>query len=294
MSTAETYRETLEILARGEEIKVVEALKERASALLVSFEAAMIALGEDPNSRELQVIQKHIATQDLSAEELLAVAFPVVEYGSARAVRALSKLLSLLTERVLGRSDRINEQPLPDVVIGELWFALATYAIARDNVEAIIALGGAPITRRHGAAKAGSFGTDSDLRYQPAFGGNASMTLQHYREWLAERAFLREVQLFEPAAEPGPFFECDFFFALYAAVRERALFSNGISTDTAWRAAARFRSPDSERLLAFFGLSPEGFEERLEAAYQEVRRLSRTNNLDLRMLPTKMFGNDLS
>lgn len=259
---ADLKAEILAELGRGDEVAVAERLKAAAVALASVVDRVDEAV---PEGRE-RLTQVLAATSD-GGEALLAVAFPVLEYGRDRSLEALAPALrhvALATSA--GGTDRAATRVAATVALGRLAWALAAFALNCDRPEDLVAASRAQVAVPFSNGEIEPVISLQALRYPDALGGDAGNAFADYHDWLAGLPLLAEYPLFVAEFDIA-FEEGDLVLAMMLGRLRGRVYARGRVRRSAQRFAAR--AADGAQRAGLEALFPgDGtLEERLDAAY---------------------------
>ena len=214
-----------------------------------------------------------LAQQDAANERFLAVALPLMEYGSTVAADAVARSMRAFSERSIADYWLINTNWIGSVVIGRLGWALASYSLDCARFGRFVRISTISLTRNIGVPSVVNLGVDTLLRYQPSFGTFSTQTLGHYRDWIASLPLTgSRLYLFAPGSPSGPFSEADLILAMLATMaNRRALNTVGLHREVVQRFAARLGVHDQRALMTrLFGVDDANLNATLEDLYQAL------------------------
>jgi len=224
------------------------------------------------------------------AEELIAAALPLIEYGDAGEHAAIAQALQHVVDRGIthergGRIARMSS------VVAVAWFvwAIATYALTARRIDTVVALASVGTLTRDDEQPMLPIVDDRSYRYPEALGGNAGYSYRSYCEWLGARQVVAERLLYLAPALEETFGEADLLLALRMQARSRGhTYSGGMRTSIVRRLALRFRDPRQRRhLIDLFGVEDGQLDEYVDGAYVKLEHERDLMALDL---PTRMLG----
>jgi len=189
VSAIDTYDEVLEQLGRGDPIAAREQLKEKAVRFAQALED-QILVEPERGTTDVEQRDAFLAAVTQSAEELLAAALPLVEYGDSNDHAAIAQALQHVVDRGLSeeRGGRIARASAVVAVARVVW-ALATYALTTRRIDALVALASVGTLRRYEGQPMLPIVDDRSYRYPDALGGNAGESYRDYHDWLGASGF---------------------------------------------------------------------------------------------------------
>jgi hypothetical protein len=292
VSAIQRYEEALLSLGRGDEVGVAEMLKQEAvaNAELVEKEIPETPSGE-PGSTEEQV-QALLAIHDEANERFIALGFAVIEHGSERLLSILTRSLAHVIIRTAPTGSSAAVRPaIAAVVGGRLLWALGTYALGCDRLEALVALGRITVRVPHNVNESMSVFGQSEFRYPQALGGNAGRSYEHYLSWLRERRLVQDRLPMFAAVLEEVFAETDLLLALcMIGYLNRRTYSGGVARGTIHRLAHRFSdSAQRPALAALFESRDSELNNRVDECYRQHLEYDR-NRLWRDDLPETFFS----
>lgn len=269
MNAVELNRAVLERLGSRDEIYAAEMLKDEAVAV-----AAAIAEGPPPaglavNPERLQALVK---ATDAPSERMLAVLFPVLEYGGPEAIEVIPRSL-LHVARPTGAAGAEHHFPSwAHIVVGRLVWSIATYALHCGRLKGLAAAWRAVPTPQYEGDKGLPLLADTTLRHPDALGTDAGAAYIDYQTWLAGRELMNRYALLIAEVD-DVFAEADFLLAMRTAVtRDRDVYSVGFTPMTVARFRGRLDSSSQRAELAsLFGVTPGNLDETLARAYAHLK-----------------------
>jgi hypothetical protein len=285
MTAAELNAEVLERLGARDEVQPLEALKRTAVEC-----ASVIAAGDEEAAQASDAaagLDAVLSASDEPNERLLAILFPIVEYGGSAALPAIPRsLLHIARETSMLRLEQTTSRRGGVVVVGRLIWASSAYALHCDRPHAIAA------ARRASGRSPFENGfirilSSHHLRYPEALDGSARSSYAHYRDWLAGRELVREGYPMFNADVHGLVAEADLLLALCMASERNGVYSEGLERDTVERLRGRFLDATQRRELAeLFGVEESELEATAEGLYAKLRR----NEQRLESPPARLFA----
>jgi len=263
-------------LGRGDEVAVDERrergrrrLEPLGDGHLVAAAELATLVDELPDESRLTdegVARVLDATSD-AAEALLAVAFPVLEYGRGAAVDALPRALRHVA---LATSAARAEQTAPRIaavaVVGRLVWALAAFALHCDRPQALVAVARARVTVPFTDGDVTPVMALTPLRYPDALGRDAGNSFRDYHDWLRGLALLDRYPLFRDEFDVA-FREGDLVIAMYAGRFRTRVYATGRERDAVRRFAARVDVAAQRQGVDALFYGDGELKARLEAAY---------------------------
>lgn len=289
MSAIDTYDEVLEQLGRGDPIAAREQLKEKAVRFAQALED-QILVEPERGTTDVEQRDAFLAAVTQSAEELLAAALPLVEYGDSNDHAAIAQALQHVVDRGLSeeRGGRIARASAVVAVARVVW-ALATYALTTRRIDALVALASVGTLRRYEGQPMLPIVDDRSYRYPDALGGNAGESYRDYHDWLGASELVGERLSYLAATLDGTFGETDLLLALRMQVGHPGrTYSDGMRNGVVRRLALRFRDARQRaHLIHFFGVDDGQLDEHVDAAYVQ---LEYDRNFMAPSLPVRMLG----
>lgn len=288
MSAIDIYDEALAQLDRGERIGVREEVKRRAVAFAEALNEQLVAEPEAGATPE-QHRDSLLAVVTEPAEELLAAALPLAEYGDAddhaTIARAVQHVVDCgIADERGGRIARISAV----VAVGRVVWAIATYALSARRIDALVTLAGVGTVPRHNEGSTLSLIEDRSYRYPEALGGSAGDSYRDYYNWLVARELVANRLPYLATALDTTFGEADLLLALRMQARfPGRTYSGGMRDSVVRRLAVRFRDVGQRRhLIDFFGVADGQLDATVDGAYV---RLEYDRNLIAPGLPARML-----
>jgi len=162
MSAIDLHAQALEYLGQRDSVQVCELLKHQTLQTLGRLN--MTIDGYEGGTGRDTVIDTLI---ELGAddERWLAVALPLIEYGSPNDQRTVARMLSITAERTIAREDAGNGSLIADWSLGRRAWAAAAYALATDRIDGFAALSCTPIPRWAGETEVSPLAQSQRLRH---------------------------------------------------------------------------------------------------------------------------------
>jgi len=290
MSAVPVYDEALERLGRGDRVAALEELKRRAVSLAQRLEQQLGAEQEDAATDE-ERRDAFLEAASEPAEELIAAAIPLIEYGGADDHAAVAQALQHVVDRVAAAEGAPQISQISAVVVlGRIVWSLATYTLSCRRLDALVALASVgTLPRYYDERPVLPVIDDRSYRYPAALGGNAGHSYRNYQEWLATRELVRERLAYLAVALELTFGEADLLLALRMHGQNRGrTYSGGMRNNIVRRLALRFRDRRQRQYLAeFFGVHDAALDELVDGAYVA---LEHDRDLMAPDLPARMLG----
>ena len=272
----DSYQETVERLARGEEIMVLDHLAhaaERQRLLLDRRAEAFRAAG----SPTVESVDPLLSGDD--DDELIGTAFALATYGRKPAMRRLAAALTHIGQASIhGGGGYVAHLEAGTAVVGRLLWALTAQGLAVGNPAVLSLATEAKLPTPRGEP-AVVMAADRRLRYAAACTGDAAETFQHYRDWLGGLDLVGRASPYLAYACETFMLEADFVFALAAAeTRFGRTYAEGLRDEVMLSRFAARLQPWSSAFCAFIGIAETGLIDEV------VRRA------DLLMGPRDPFG----
>lgn len=270
MSALELHADVLTRLGGGDEVYVAEELKDRAAALTAVVASENEVSGDTSEERLKSLLVK----TDAPAEELLAVLFPIVEYGSAASIAVIPRaLVHVARSTSLARLQSGFRAAVGTLVIGRVVWAMTAHALQCNRLDAVAAAWRAVSEPRSGDEPAPPLLADPSIRHPDAYDRDARRGYESHRSWLAERELIRSRYPLLADELDDAFAEADFLLALRAeAVHSYGVYSHGFTRSTVARFRARLRDAEGRRgLSAVFSVALDELDATLSSAYASVR-----------------------
>lgn len=263
--SADAHAEVLAELGQGDEIAVAERLKREA----VDLAALLRDLpGDDRALTDERVVELLDGTNERT-EAVLAIAFPVAEYGRETALAALPPALRHIAAATAAvRTDQTQRAIAAVPVVGRLVWATTAFALSCDRLDSLVALARARVQVPF-SDEVQPVVALTALRYPDALGGNAGNAFRNYDEWLHGRSLLERYPLFEGDLDAA-LLEADLLLAMESGRFRQRIYARGHTRDTVRRLRARVSDPAQRAALDALFPGPQTLEERLEAAYAAV------------------------
>lgn len=284
MSASELNEEVLGQLAAGNVVGPQESAKKRVATLV-----ALIDEPYDGGRTQDDLREEMLERWDVLCVELLAVLFPVVEYGDDRALSVLSRCMRRIADATtVASEERGWNRQCGVVALGRLIWATTAYSLHCRRLQALAELARVSVHAPFGDHRVEPLIALRELRYPVALGQNAGNSYANYREWLLTLGFVTErYELFARELAEN-FDEADLALAMRAALEGRRTYCACLDTKTARRFADHAQDPQCRPgLAATFRTSEEDLNETLEGAFARVEtdqyRWDR---------PRTLFGND--
>ena len=286
MTAIDLHQELLEHLGRHDEVSASQLMKRETASSTDALTGAMTVL--DDGELTVERIDEQLVTLSSTNERLLAVAFPIVEYGSERLLFGVGRALTLLSEVSLGRAELANPGVLAELVIGRLGWSLSAYALFANRLDGLSAVMSAPINRAYEERSQPRFATDSRLRHSRRFQDRARETIDSYANWLIALELVQHLPLFEPGQRGGFFDEADLVLALALHGDRGRAFTNRLQPQAALRLGARLADERNRaHLSAALALPADSVVSTVDQWYQELRsNMQREMSFDL--LPERL------
>jgi hypothetical protein len=284
VSVAELNREVLGQLAAGDVVSPHESAKKRVATLV-----ALIEVPYDGARTPGDLREDMLARWCAPSIELLAVLFPVVEYGDERAISVLSRcMLRIASATSLMSEERGWNRQCGVIALGRLVWAVTAYSLHCRRLDALAELSRVSIRLRHGSRPVEPLIGMRELRYPDALDRNAGNSYANYREWLLALDLVSEqYPLFARELEES-FDEADLVLAIRAAVEGGRAYSAAVDSKTVRRFADHALDPLCRPGLATtFRTSEDALNDTLEGAFALVETdQSRWDR------PRSIFGGD--
>lgn len=284
MSAVELNEEVLGQLAAANVVGPQETAKKRV--------ATLVALIEEPydGSRTTNDLREEMLERwNKPCVELLAVFFPVVEYGDKRALNVLSRcMLRIAAATSLSSEERGWNRQCGVIALGRVIWAVTAYSLHCRRLEALAELSRVSVRSPRGARHVEPLIGLQGLRYPEALDGNAGTSYANYRDWLLGLDFVTErYELFASEREER-FDEADLVLAMRAALEGGRAYCAARDTKTARGLADHALDPLCRPGLAItFRTSEADLNETLETAFARVE--TDQHRWDR---PQSLFGND--
>lgn len=263
MSVSETNANALDSFARGDAVTVVEGAKTAAVLIGSAIEA------EDADGTQEERIARLLDRTSEPSEELLALLYPLVEYGDAQSLEVIPRLLLHIAERTSAtRQETESNRIGGTVVLARVIWAVVAYAIHCGRFAAVAEASRATVRVPFTNGKSEPLIGLQSLRYPDALAGNAGRSLEDYRDWLLERPLVAERYPLFASDVDSVIREADVLLALILARQGDHFYSMGLDTSTVRRLARRLRDRKHRAdLAAIFGVSEAELDDALERAY---------------------------
>lgn len=289
MTNVEIYDEAVAFLGSRNDVAVAEMLKREAhrnaSVLQQQIEA--------PEGKAAPIddqVGTFLAAHDDSNDRLLALSFAAIEYGSDGLLgmlkRAVGSIVALTTDMRAASALR----PLASVVVsGRLLWAMATYALFVERIDAIARLDSIIIRPLDEDKKGVPVFGRRELRYPRALHGDAGNSYEYYSTWLQGRTWINDRLPAFGESLPATFPEADLLLALrMISIVDRATYSRGAEPPRVRRLADRFRDPAQRPALAvMFAVQESELDRAVEAAYEQIEY---DRDADWDGIPPKFFA----
>jgi hypothetical protein len=224
-STVDAYAWTVERLARGEKILVLDRLPhaaERERLILDEAVEALIAKGRPTE----EGIADFLALDD--DPEFLGTVFAIASYGAGACVRALSTALSHIGNAAQrGGGGYVLHTEGATALVGRVLWGVTAQAIAGGNPAVLESTRAAALPFWRSEREVVPMAADPRLRYAAACEGDASATFAYYLRWLAGLDLVRSCSPYLAREVEGSLLEADFVLALMAAPLRERTFSRG-------------------------------------------------------------------
>jgi len=282
VSAAARNASALESLGRGDWVAVVEAAKTASLAI-----SAEIDVDDTEGTPEERIARLFDRTREPS-EELLALLYPLIEYGDTRSIEVIPRVLLHIAERTSAARQELEPNRIGGtVVLARLIWALVAYAIHCDRFDAVAEASRATIRVPFGSGEIEPLIGLQSLRYPDALAGNAGRSFEDYRTWLQELPLVAERYPLLASEIDEVFREADVVLAMLLGQRGGRIYSMGLDTATVRRLARRLKDrkhrPD---LAVIVGASEDELDETLERAYAALE----TDQNRWERPPPKLFG----
>jgi hypothetical protein len=264
----------LERLGAGDDVFAAEALKEAAADLATVLEGMESPTRPPADKQEVNAL---LGPSEDPAERMLAVLFPIVEYGGNASVASIPRALRHMARKTSLMADSPRLRVTGTLVLGRLIWALAAYAVSCGRLEGLAAAWGANADPRHEEELPAPLLAHPSLRHADVYGRSADKAYEDYRVWLSERSLLVKRYPLLLAELDVIFPEADVLLALLAAsATRRAVYSHGLTAETVNRFRARVAQPQQRSQLAtLFGVAENDLENILAEAYQRLETTPR-------------------
>lgn len=259
MSAVDLYREAQAQLASGDSVTPIESLKVSA----VSLRQRLEEVDEWPEGEET------LDPLGDGPEELLAVAWPLLEHGGESGALTVASAMRSLT-RDLGVVRQRPSEAANVLLVHHLLWASAAFCLANDRLRPLKHLSAIVVAKRHGG-EVEAF-ADSDLRHADAFGHEADATYAHGLKWLIELSLCEAIpHLSHDDDAEAAMGEAELIAALICAGPDQGqVYTAVIGTDGSpqRRLVSRVRDRSQAPIVAeIFGIAPDALVETLEERY---------------------------
>lgn len=284
MSAAALNEEVLKQLASGDIVSPQELAKKRVGTL--------VALVDEPydGGRTQEDLREEMLTRwDAPCVELLAILFPVIEYGDERALNVLARcMLRIASATSVVGDERGWNRDCGVIALGRLTWAVTAYSLHCRRLDALAQLSRVSVRAPFGNRRVETLIALRELRYPISLGQNAGNSYANYRDWLLALGFVPErYELFARERQES-FDEADLVLATRAALEGGRVYCVCLDTKTARRFADHALDPACRPGFATtFRTTEDDLNETLGRAFADVEtdqyRFDR---------PRSLFGND--
>jgi hypothetical protein len=267
VSVAELNEEVLGQLAAGDVVTPQESAKERVATLVALLDERYDGARTPEDLRE-----EMLARWDAPSAELLAVLFPIVEYGDERAISVLSRCMHRIASATsLMTEERGWNRQCGVVALGRLIWAVTAYSLHCRRLDALAELSRVSIRLQYGGRPVEPLIGTRELRYPDALNQSAGNSYANYRDWLLALGLVSErYPLFARELEES-FDEADLVLAIRAALEGGRAYSAAVDSKTVRRFADHALDPLCRPGLATtFRTSEDALNETLEGAFARV------------------------
>lgn len=280
MTATDRNKETLEALSRGDQIAVVEAVKQVAQAITEAIDAQVEETSPERVWDALSAL----------SEELLAVLFPVIEYGDERALEVIPRaLLHVGTQTSAALQETGTHRVGGSVALGRITWAVVAYAIHCGRFDAIADASRATVQVPFSNNETAPLIALTSLRYPDALGGNAGQSFETYRDWLRALPVVTERYPLFSAEFEDVFGEADLLLALLLTQQRGRVYSLGRTRRTVPRLARRFRDRKNRGdVSTLFAVPEDDLDQALERAYATLE----TDQNRWESPPATLFGHE--
>ncbi len=284
MSAAALNEEVLGQLAARNVVGPQESAKRRVATLV-----ALIDEPYDGGRTQDDLREEMLGRWDVPCIELLAILFPVVEYGDERALSVLSRcMLPVAHATPVASEERGWNRQCGVIALGRLIWAVTAYSLHCRRLDALAELSRVSIRAPFGDHRVEPLIALRELHYPMALGQNAGNSYADYRDWLLALGFVPErYELFARELAES-FDEADLALAMRGALEGGRIYCACLDIKTARRFADHALDPQCRPGLATtFRTTEADLNETLEGAFTRVEtdqyRWDR---------PRSLFGND--
>ena len=284
MSAEALNEEVLKQLAIGDMVRPQESAKKRVATFL-----ALVDETYDGARTPVDLRAEMLARWDAPCVELLAILFPVIEYGDERALNVLARcMLRVAGATSVAGEERGWNRDCAVIALGRLTWAATAYSLHCRRLDALAALARLSVRAPYGNRKVETLIALRELRYPNALGQNAANSYTDYRDWLLALEFVPERYALFAREREESFDEADLVLAIRAALEGGRVYCACLDTRTARRLADHALDPYCRPGLATtFHVSETDLNDALERAFAGVE--TDQHRFDR---PRSLFGNE--
>jgi len=265
MSAIDVHAQSLACLGQRDSVQACELLKLQTLQTLERLNTAIDGynggIGRD-------AVIETLAELGADDERWLAIALPLIEYGTPDDQRTVARMLSITAERTLAREDRGDGTVIADWSIGRRAWAAAAYALAADRIDGFAALSRSPIMRWAGESETAPLAQSQRLRHSLLL-RDWRATVDQYLTWFGELPLRPKLALFDPILPGGHGDEADILLALVATNTKGGVTWTGrLHGRAVRRLGARLSDLEQRRALArALDVSEQDVADELDARY---------------------------